>query len=196
MSARDVVLPAVLAFSLLAAGCAAKASGQPDPASPQPTGLLIASRGVVTTLPAAVKNLSFAPFIPSAQIAAVALIPALSDAKDRAAPVGLAVEYESRGDALLLSQWPRDGLTIDVGGSGLTARPCAPVAYTADGLLWTTRNGRVMTLQPDGAVEPSRIRREADRLLRAGACGRPARTFSRPRPAPFRAVSSPRQSAS
>lgn len=196
MNARDVFLPAVLAFSVLSAGCAAKASGTADAASPQPTGLLAASRGVVMTLAGAVRHIGFAPFIPSPQIAAVAVIPALSDAKDRAAPVGLAIEYESRGDALLLSQWPRDGLTIDVGGSDLTARPCAPVAYKADGLLWTTRNGRVMTLQPDGAVEPSRIRREAGRLLHAGACGGPARTFSRPRPGPSRAVSSPRQSVS
>lgn len=196
MTARTLVLAAALLSCALAAGCGGKTSAPEDTASPQATGMLIASRGAVMPLAVAVRQIGFVPFIPSEQIAAVAAIPPLSDAKDRAAPPGLAIEYESHGDALLLSQWPRAGLNIAVGGSDVTDRPCAPVAYRADGLLWTTRNGRVMTLQPDGIVDASRIWREADRLLHAGACGRPARTFSRPRPTRSRAVSLPPQSVS
>jgi hypothetical protein len=88
-------------------------------------------------------------------------------------------------------------LNITVGSDDVTHRPCAPVAYKADGLLWTTRTGRVMTLQPDGAVLPSRIAREAHRLLRGGGCGGRIRTtFPAPLPRSSPVVSSPRQSAS
>lgn len=194
---------ALLAALTLCAACGGGKDAQTQgPQSPQPSArsLLIDSRGVVMPLADAVKTVRFVPFIPSAQIISVAVIPPLSDAAGRNAEPGLAIEYESNGDALLLSQWPRAGLHIGVGATSITSRPCAPVAYKADGLLWTTRNGRVMTLQPDGTVLASRVAREADRLLRAGACGRaPARTFSRPLPSrrpPPRAVSSPRRSAS
>lgn len=179
MKLRAVPLIAALA---LCAACGGKSPDAQSPATPQPSvRLLIESRGVTMPLTAVVRKIRFAPFIPSAQIAAVAAIPPLSDDEKKRNP-GVAIEYESGGDALLLSQWPREGIDIEVGGINATSRPCAPVAYQADGLLWTTRNGRVMTLQPDGAVAPSRIAREAGRLLRAGACeGRT--TLSRPFPA-------------
>ena len=175
---------ALFAAAVLCTACGgSKDAHAQDPPSPQPSAraLLIDSRGVVMPLADAVKTVRFVPFIPSAQIVSVAVIPPLSDAADRNAQPGLAIEYESGGDALLLSQWPRAGLNISVGATNATSRPCAPVAYQADGLLWTTRNGRVMTVQPDGSVLASRIAREADRLLRAGACGRErAKTPSRP----------------
>jgi hypothetical protein len=193
---------ALLAALTLCTACGGGKDAQTQsPPSPQPSAraLLIDSRGVVMTLADAVKTVRFVPFIPSAQIIGVAVIPPLSDAADRNAQPGLAIEYESRGDALLLSQWPRTGFDIRIGATSASSRPCAPVAYKADGLLWTTRDGRVMTLQPDGTVLASRITREADRLLHAGACGRARiRTLSRPLPAPVvpsRVVSSPRRSA-
>ena len=193
MKLRVLSLAAALAFC---SACAGKGGDAQAPASPQPSvTLLISSRGVVMPLTQAVRHISFAPFIPSAQIASVAVIPPLNDNEDKRAP-GVGIEYESKGDALLLSQWPRAGLDIAVAGFDATSRPCAPVAYKPDGLLWTTRDGRVMTLQPDGTVAPSRIAREATRLLRAGACGR-ARIPSRPLPSRRSpSVSSPRQSAS
>jgi hypothetical protein len=189
------IRPLALAACMLCAACGGK-SGDVQSATPQPsTGLLIQSRGVMMPLAAAVREADFSPFIPSAQIAGVAVIPPLSSDENKRHP-GIAIEYENSGDALLLSQWPRAGLNITVGSDDVTHRPCAPVAYKADGLLWTTRTGRVMTLQPDGAVLPSRIAREADRLLRGGACGgRIGPTFpSPPRSSPV--VSSPRRSAS
>lgn len=188
---------ALLAALALCAACGGKGAQTRSTPLPQASAreLLIDSRGVVMSLADAVKTVRFVPFIPSAQIISIAVIPPLSDAADRNAKPGMAIEYESGGDALLLSQWPRDGLQIDVGTTSTTSRPCAPVAYKADGLLWATRNGRVMTLQPDGTVPASRIEREANRLLRAGACGRRTRTLFRPLPTPPRAVSLPRRSA-
>lgn len=185
----------VLALTAMCAACGGNAAQ--DAATPQPSvTLLIESRGVPVPLEAAVRKARFAPFIPSPQIASVALIPPLSDADGKRRYAGIAIEYESGGDALLLSQWPRAGFDIAVGAFDATSRPCAPVAYKADGLLWTTRDGRVMTLQPDGTVLPSRLQREADRLLRAGACDRRIRT-SRPLPSRSpRAASSRRQSVS
>lgn len=160
--------------------------------------MLIESRGVTMPLAQAVRKLSFPPFIPSAEIASVALIPPLNDDEDKREP-GIALEYERDGDALLLSQWPRKGIEIVVAGVDATSRPCAPVAYKPDGLLWTTRDGRVMTLQPDGAVAPALVAREVDRLLRAGACQRRTKATLSPRPLPSRSypsVSWPRRSAS
>lgn len=179
MKLRALLLLA--AFSLL---CACGGAGNAtDAHTPRPAvTLLISSRGVTMRLEQAVRKLAFAPFIPSAQIASVALIPPLSDDEDKRSP-GIAIEYESGGDALLLSQWPPTTLDIAVAGFDATSRPCAPVAYKSDGLLWTTRDGRVMTLQPDGAVAPSRVAREVDRLLRAGACKRrTGATLFRPLP--------------
>lgn len=185
----------LLAGLALCGGCSGDRAGTTDGPRPAPT-LLIESRGVTMPLADAVRKTGFSPFIPSAQIAAVAAIPPLNDDEKTREP-GIAIEYEKRGDALLLSQWPRARLGITVAGVDAIRRPCAPVAYKPGGLLWTTRDGRVMTLQPDGAIAPARIARETDRLLRAGACGRRIRTLSRPLPTrrpPV--VSLPRQSAS
>jgi hypothetical protein len=185
----------LLAAALLFAGCAGKTLQHASADASQGPKRLIASRGVVMPLADAVKTVDFVPFIPPAQIIAAAVVPPLSDAQGRRAIPGIAFEYENGGDALLLTQWVRGGLTIRVGGDDLTTRPCAPVAYQAEGLLWTTRNGRVMTLQPDGSVLNVRIAREVDRLLRAGACGRAVSPLSRSLRTPPRAVSSPQRSA-
>jgi hypothetical protein len=188
---RFALVP-LLAVAALCTGCGG--GGQPAPA-PSPT-LLVQGRGAPTSLQDAVRKANFPPFIPSAQIVGVAALPPLSDDEKKRRFIGIGIEYESNGDALLLSQWPRAGFNIAVGTDDITSRPCAPVAYKPDGLLWTTRNGRVMTLQPDGTVLPARIAREADRLLRAGACGQePRASTSRRTPRPP-AVFSHRQSAS
>lgn len=180
--------------ALLAVLCACGGEGGARSAAtsrPLPR-LLILSRGEPMTLRAAVRQVRFAPFVPSGPILGVAAIPPLSDDEKKRAP-GIAIEYRNGRGAMLLSQWPRAGIDITVGAFDATSRPCAPIAYKADGLLWATRNGRVMTLQPDGAVPASRVAHEANRLLRAGACERRARTLSRPPSRPV--VSSPRQSA-
>ena len=157
-------IPALLCVLLTAAACAKKAEQPRSAQTPAPVStLLIESKGVTMPLGLAVRSLHFRPFIPSGQILQVAVIPPLNVDEQR--NHGIAIEYAASSHALLLSQWPR-------AGAGITARPCAPVAYKADGLLWATRNGLVMTLQPDGTIDASRLAREARRLLLGGACGR------------------------
>lgn len=159
---------------LLVTACSGASHGeQQGTPQPQPT-LLIQSRGAVVPLTAAVRQIAFRPVIPGAQIAAVALIPPLGGADSRKTH-GLAIEYARDGAALLLSQWPRPGFPLSVNGVDLTASPCAPVAFKTDGLLWTTRNGLVMTLQPDGSLAASRLAREAERLLGSAGCRKKGR---------------------
>ena len=152
--------------------CAVKEPHAAQSASPSPSAAptpLINARGVTMPLEKAVHEIAFRPFIPRAQISAFAAIPPLGGTDTRESH-GLAIEYNRDGHTLLLSQWPRGNFDIAIGGADATHRPCAPVAYSAGGLLWTTRNGLVMTLQPDGTVAASSLALEARRLLHAGAC--------------------------
>jgi hypothetical protein len=117
----------------------------------------------------AARQIAFRPYLPDARIVAVAALPMLGG-EDRRETHGLAIEYDREGDALMLSEWPRNGFNIRIAAADITHRPCAPVAYKVGGFIWTTRSGLVMTLQPDGKLATSRIAREAHRLLAAGAC--------------------------
>ena len=155
----------LLLATLCLAACAShkpvSTQGTPAPAATT----LIEARGVTVPLRDAVKQIAFRPLLPGNQIVSVALIPPLGGTDSKRAH-GVAIEYANAGDALLLSEWPRMGFAI-------TRSPCAPVAYRSDAFIWTTRNGLVMTLQPDGPVSPSRVLREVRRLVRAGACNKP-----------------------
>jgi hypothetical protein len=154
-----------LLLALCVSACAGARAPSETKNAPTPAAtLLIQARGVNVPLTEAVKQIAFRPMLPGMQIASVALIPPLGGT-DSIRSHGIAMEYANSGDALLLSEWP--GLAFDV-----TRGPCAPVAYRRDAYIWTTRNGLVMTLQPDGAVSPSHVLREVRRLLRAGGCGR------------------------
>jgi hypothetical protein len=164
------VLSAILLLFFTA--CAAKEHAAAPAASSSPSATptpLINARGVTMPLEKAVHEIAFRPFIPRAQISAFAAIPPLGGT-DKRESHGLAIEYARDGHTMLLSQWPRGNFEVAIGQRDITNRPCAPVAYSADGLLWTTRNGLVMTLQPDGTVAASSIALEARRLLHAGAC--------------------------
>lgn len=156
--------------------------------------LLIESKGVTMPLGLAVRSLRFSPFVPRAQIVQVAVIAPMNVNQQKSH--GLAIEYVAGGNALLLSQWPRAGVDFSSSALDFTRRPCAPVAFKADGLIWTTRNGLVMTLQPDGTAAPSRVAREAHQLIADGACGSEARTSPRRSRTRSSAVSSLRQSVS
>jgi hypothetical protein len=173
------------------------ACGRGGTAQPQRTGpLLIDDKGITMPMDRALAQIAFAPYVPTDQVIAVAVIPPLGG-QDFRGSRGLAIEYERGGDALLLSQWPRRGMRINIGMQDVTDRPCTVVGYSAGGYLWTTRSGRVMTLQSDGPVAGARIEAEARRLLRSGACGGPVRTPPRSRrrlPSPD--ASSRRRSAS
>lgn len=184
--------PRCLAFAgaLALCGCAhgsratASATTAPSP--------LVDSRGIAMPLRMAVRHIAFRPFIPHQQIIAVAVIPPLGGADTRAGH-GLAVEYARDGNALMLSEWPRRGFLVTAGVTEITASPCVPAPYAPHSVMWTTRNGLVMTLQPDGPIARGRVAREARRIVAHGACGA---ATSRPSPRRRRVSSSPRQSAS
>ena len=187
---------ALTCTALIETSCAKHAAQPRSTQTPSAVAtLLIESKGVTMPLPLAVRSLQFRPFMPRADVVQVAVIPPLNVNQQK--NHGLAIEYVAGGKALLLSQWPRAGVDFSSSALDFTRRPCAPVAFKADGLIWTTRNGLVMTLQPDGTAPPSRIAHEAQQLIADGACGSAARTFS-PRRSRTRtpAVSLPRQSVS
>lgn len=140
----------------------------PEPSSSPPR-LLIEDRGVTMRLEDAVRNIGFRAFIPSAQLAAVAVIPPLGG-EDTREDRGIAFEYDAGGDALLLSQWPKQRFQIAVGDNDLTRFVCVPVPFKTDAFIWTTHSALVMTLMPDGKVAPARVEREARRLIASGAC--------------------------
>jgi len=133
--------------------------------------MLIDSRGVVMPAAQARSNIAFRPVVPAGALA-IAVVPPLGGT-DSHATHGFAVEYKNGTHKLLLTQWPRNGMDVAVGDFNAVHRPCAPVAYKADGLLWATRNGLVMTLQPDGTVSGSRLASEARRLIAASGCSKP-----------------------
>ncbi|MFN2448572.1 MAG: hypothetical protein ABR508_02095 [Candidatus Baltobacteraceae bacterium] len=163
MSRRRIAALAALAL----AACAAPAHA-PRP-SPSPLPMLIESRGIVMPLAQARANIAFAPFIPPGRVLAVAAIPPLGGSDSRRTH-GIALEYEKTGRRMLLSQWPLGELRINAAGWDAVHRPCAPIAFKADGLLWATRNGLVMTLQPDGAVSGPHLASESRGLLGASHC--------------------------
>ena len=153
----------------------------------------------------AVRKIAFRPFVPSHQLLDVALQPPLSAEDVRLDKVGkargIAFEYSTNGVAMVLSEWPRGDLQMDFNGFSLTGEPCTVLKYAPDSVMWTTKNGMVMTLQPDGRVKPKRVVDEAHRLLHSGACGvAPAPkkpTRKTPRAAPRKPTSSsPPRSAS
>ncbi len=151
-------------------GCAKKSPQSAPTRSPRPIAtLLIESKGITMPFRLAVRSLRFRPFLPRATILETAVIPPLN--VDRQKSHGIAFEYASANSVLLLSEWPRAGANLTWADAGGT--PCAPSAYKAGSVIWTTHTGLVMTLQPDGAVEPSSVQREARRLIASGACGKP-----------------------
>jgi hypothetical protein len=153
----------ILVFALLAA-CARHMEAPKD--TPPP--MLIDDRGTRMPLETAITHISFRPYLPS-QVLAYAALPPLGDL-DTDAHRGIGIEYSSNDHSLLLSEWPKQGFTIAFSHMAGDIAPCKLVFYKADGVAWLTPHGVVMTLQPDGSVEPSVIDDEARHLLRTGAC--------------------------
>jgi len=117
----------------------------------------------------AVRGIWFRPFLPSHQILDVALVAPLGGTDNRKNR-GIAFEYASGGQLLVLSEWPINDLHVDLVPTGLGASPCTPMKYANNGVLWTTPKHLVMTLIPDGKIKPSHLSAEARRLLSRGAC--------------------------
>ncbi len=161
----------LLALALTTPACsffAKRAHATPEP-TPTPD-TLVSKLGTSTPLAVAVRSISFRPYIPRrGQLMDVALISPLSDA-DKHNTIGIAFEYASGGQAMVLQEWPLRNVHLTLGDTELGASPCTLTKFKQDGVLWTTPGRLAMALQADGKIKPSRIMAEARRLMSHGAC--------------------------
>ena len=158
---RRILIAAAIALS----ACGGQKHAAPDASTPP---LLIDGRGTTMPLEEAVTHIAFRPYVP-AQAIAFAVLPPLGDL-DTNEHRGLGVEYLAGRNAMLLSEWPKQNFTIEFGHSG-ALHECRPVHYSTTSVAWTSGK-LVMTLQPDGPADATTVDREAQRLVRAGACAR------------------------
>ncbi len=165
---RPLILFALAAGSFLSGVACSRQPADRKLPQTEPT-MLILNRGVDMPLESVVPKISFRPFLPAAQIARIAVIPPLGG-EDARQNRGIAVEYSVGGERLLLSEWPRQNFALIVGESDLGATPCAVRAYKADGAIWLSRTGLVMTLQPDGKTNPENVFRLANGLAKKDGC--------------------------
>lgn len=161
---RRILIAAAIALS--ACGGGQKREAAADATTPP---LLIDGRGTTMPLEQVVTHISFRPYVP-AQAIAFAVLPPLGDL-DTNEHRGLGVEYQAGRNAMLLSEWPKQGFSIQFGRGG-SLRECRPEHYSTAAVAWTTPGNLVMSLQPDGPVDGSEVDREAQRLIRSGACPR------------------------
>src|SRR5579872_5464754 len=103
--------PLFAAVSLCVALAACANHDAPATAAASAPPLLIDARGKMMPLEAAVRQIAFRPFLPSAQILAFAVIPPLGGG-DTVQHRGLGIEYVADGSAVLLSQWPRQNFDL------------------------------------------------------------------------------------
>ncbi|MBV9270858.1 MAG: hypothetical protein JO165_07185 [Candidatus Eremiobacteraeota bacterium] len=156
-----------LLFAGILSACAHQQQA-PQQATPPP--LLAAQRGRVMPLHAAVREIRFRPYVPAQQLLAVSAIPGLGG-NDSPQTRGIAFEYGQRRQALLLSEWPRQGLNVAVGSEPLARTPCVPVRISKNAVFWSTRHAQiVISLQPDGHADGKFVDAEARRLISRGAC--------------------------
>lgn len=161
---RRILIAAAIALS--ACGGGQQHAAAADATVPP---LLIDGRGTVMPLEQVVTHLAFRPYVP-AQAIAFAVLPPLGGA-DTNEHRGIAVEYQAGRNAMLLSEWPKQGFIIQFGHGGALSE-CRPEHYSTTSVAWTTPGKLVMTVQPDGPVDETDVDREARRLIAAGACRR------------------------
>ena len=169
MNAR-AFLAAVLIFAC--AGCAAKAA--PPQATPEPS--LIASRGKSFSLAEARRKVAFRPFLPARDYVDVAMLPAFFGG-DNPKNWGIGLEYAVNGKRFALSEWPQRGQSLTAYASAKKEGNCTDVhtfltqhAHRANGYIWSTPRGIVMTLQPDFNADRRAMAAEFHRLERRGVC--------------------------
>ncbi|HEY1976956.1 MAG TPA: hypothetical protein VGG89_10445 [Candidatus Baltobacteraceae bacterium] len=159
---RRILIAAAIALSACGGGHKADSDASAPP-------LLIDGRGTTMALEKVVTHIAFRPYIP-AQAIAFAVLPPLGDL-DTNEHRGIGVEYQAGRNAMLLSEWPKQGFSIAFGSTSILT-DCHPVHYSTTSVAWTTPGNLVMTLQPDGPVDAPEVDREAQRVIRAGACRR------------------------
>lgn len=163
--ARHLLAAAAALIALVACGH----QGKTEPAASLPP-MMIDDRGKVMPLEEAVKVIGFRPYLPPGQILAIAVIPPLGDL-DTVANRGLAIEYVTGRQPMLLSEWPnKQGYRLNFLGADITTTPCKMAHFKINGPAWTTRRGLLITLQPDGNVDAKTVDAEARRLMRLGGC--------------------------
>jgi len=141
---------------------------------------LLENRGEPMNEEAAIKQITFRPFVPSPDYAMVALLPAFHGAdQDNPENEGIGYEYSSDGIIYVLREWPLAGATLDlypsvppVGscttGHLVMGTPLHPRSYA-----WTTAT-LAFALQPD--LDPGEnpnekaLKKEWARLVKRGAC--------------------------
>ncbi len=158
---------ALLCAALALVACGHKAAA--DAPKPIPSGLLLDDKGVIMPLDKAIAQISFRPIVPSTDPIAIAVIPPLGNA-DTQDTRGIAFEYDAGGDTMVLSEWPGQTFRIVFGKHDASEKPCVPMIYSNNGVVWTTPSGLVMTLQPDGDTARAKVIREARALIARGAC--------------------------
>jgi len=169
MNAR-AFLAAVL--MLACSGCAAKAAA--PQATPEPS--LIATRGKSFPLSEARRKLAFRPYMPARDYIDVAMLPAFFGG-DNPKNWGLGLEYSVNGKRFALSQWPQRGQSLVAYVAIKKEGDCTDVhtfptqhAKRANGYIWSTPRGLVMTLQPDFNADRRAMAAEFRRLVRHGIC--------------------------
>ncbi|HKE37382.1 MAG TPA: hypothetical protein VKB39_08115, partial [Candidatus Baltobacteraceae bacterium] len=105
---RRFLIAAAIALSACGGGKQHEAAAD---ATPPP--LLIDGRGTAMPLEQAVTHIGFRPYVP-AQAIAFAVLPPLGDL-DTNEHRGLGVEYQAGRNAMLLSEWPKQGFSIQFG---------------------------------------------------------------------------------
>lgn len=154
------------------AGCAAKAAT--PQATPAPS--LIASRGKAYSLDEARRKIAFRPYLPSRDYVDVAMLPAFFHGDDPK-NWGLGLEYAVNGKRFALSEWPQRGQSLSSYPNAKSEAECTDVhsfatlhATRANGYIWSTPRGLVMTLQPDFDADRRAMAAEFRRLARRGIC--------------------------
>jgi hypothetical protein len=141
---------------------------------------LIEQRGLPMSAKEAMERITFHPFVPSANYAEVALLPALhGDDKENAENRGIGYEYSSGGQIYILREWPLAGASLDRYGALPPEGTCNTGRFTEGtethirALAWSTAT-LAFALQPDipqgrNANWPA-LKREWARLIKRGAC--------------------------
>lgn len=165
---RTTLCLGALLVAAVLGGCAAKGTAHQVATASLPP-MLIDTRGVTMPLEQIVTKIAYRPYIPRVQGLQFAVIPPLSgtDTPDRR---GIAIEYAAGKNAMLLSEWPSQHLPVTFDGVNVVLRPCTAERFDKSSIAWSSRNGLVMTLQPDGALPAGAVAAEAHRLMASGAC--------------------------
>lgn len=159
-------LAVVLLLALTAPALAAEPVKTPAPASKR--GFRVDDRRIAEAA------IAFRPTRPDTAVEDVALQPPFYGGQV-SANEGIAYTYERAGRTWILSEWPRNGGSLDAfapftgpaacAGSHAVGSPAKP-----RGIVWSTPRNIVLSLVADGHAPKNALAAEQRRLARRGAC--------------------------